>query len=161
MHFFSSGIFLGSPSPFYCAIFFFFFSFLLSFVSLLSIFFVSAFLCCFCFSAFRFCVLLFFFSLHFCFSVFLLLRFFVCFSVFWFLCFLPSILFFVTVFVQCLICSVFVFCLCTCFRVVLLDYRCSYNYMKNSTNNKSSKYKRNDRSNKCNKTTEEKTTTAK
>jgi Ca2+/Na+ antiporter len=46
------------------------------------------------------------------------------------------------------------FCFSTCFLVVLLDYKCSYNYTKNSTsstNNKSNKYKRNNENNKRNK----------
>jgi len=101
--------------------------------------------------------LLFFVLLFFCFSAFLLLcfsfflplRFFVCFSAF-----LASLLFcFYVFFVFCFsvfcsmpcICFAFVsFLFSTCFLVVLLDDKFSYNCMKNSTsstNNKSSKYK--------------------
>ena len=45
------------------------------------------------------------------------------------------------------------FCFSSCFLVVLLDCKCSYNYMKNSTSrtsNKSSKYKRSNKNNKSN-----------
>ena len=65
-----------------------------------------------------------------------------CFSAFLLLCFSAS-LFCFSFFVDCFVC-VRSFLFSTRFVVVLLDFKCSYNYMKNSassTNTKSSKYK--------------------
>ena len=102
-----------------------------------------------CFSVFLLFCYFFFFA--FCFSFLLFLRFFVslCFASLFF-CFSVVCLSF---FVHCFVCFRS-FLLSTHSLFVLLDYKCSYNYMKNSTsstNNKSSKYKRNNKNNKSNK----------
>ena len=91
------------------------------------------------------------------FPVFFVLRFFICFSAFLLLCFSASLFFVSLFFVLCFVLFLLAFlasCFSSCFLVILLDYKCSYNYMKNSTsstNNKSSMYARNNENNKSNK----------
>ena len=99
-------------------------------------FFASTLLCSFCFSTFLpFCFSACFLLLCiFAFLFFLFRRFFVCFSAFLLLCFFASLfscLLFLCFLFSALYFSAFVaFCFSTCFLVVLLDYKCSYNYMK-------------------------------
>ena len=114
-------VFFGFLSSLYCAavLHFLLLRFSVLFPSLLfclsafPFFYFSVFLlfCVFCFYASLFA------SLPFCFSVFLL----ICFSVFCFSVFCSLL---------CIFSAFVAFCFSTCFLVVLLDYKCSYNYMK-------------------------------
>ena len=128
--FLSLGIFVGIPPSvpvFFRSLLFCFSAFFCFYASLL----ISAYLLS-CLSVF-FASLL---SVFMCFASTLL-----CFSAFLLLCFSASLFFLFFCWLLCLLRS---FLFSTRFVVVLLDFKCSYNYMKNSassTNTKSSKYK--------------------